>query len=283
MNEEQVKSFWQTHPCGDMQVGGLGRFGEDYCAFFDQYDAFRYVENPELLRLMDEMGFSGKTVLEIGPGEGADAEQIIRRGGIWSGLDLTAESVKRVGIRLRLRQLLYKELKQGTVRDLPFDSNSFDKVYSCGVLHHVPEIKKAAQEIHRVLKPDGELIVMLYAKVSLNYLVSICILRRLLLACAYLAGVQGAEGSKLSQHIKNAKESGLFNYLKMRNFIHRNTDGPLNPYTKVYTLGEVKRDFPDFEIVKCYKTRIHAPPLPVHGFPGGKIMGWHLWVHVRPV
>lgn len=32
-----------------------------------------------------------------------------------------------------------------------------------------------------------------------------------------------------------------------------------------------------------YKTFMHSPPLPVHGFPGGKIMGCHLWVYMRPV
>ena len=203
-------------------------------------------------------------------------------GGVWSGVDLTAESVERLDIRLHLHELPYDELKQGTVLDLPFSEHSFDKVYSCGVLHHVPEVQQAAKEIHRVLKPDGELIVMLYAKTSLNYLLSICILRRLLLVGAYLTGVKGAEESRLTQHIRNAKEVGLFEYLKMKNFIHRNTDGPLNPYAKVYTLTEVKRDFPGFEIIKSYKAFMHAPPLPVHGLPGGKIMGWHLWVHMRP-
>ena len=203
--------------------------------------------------------------------------------GRWSGVDLTAESIKCVGIRLRLHELLYDELKQGTVLDLPFTEQSFDKVYSCGVLHHVPEVQRAANEIHRVLKTGGELIVMLYAKASLNYLFSICILRRLLLAGAYLTGVEGRDGSKLAQHIKNTTEVGLFEYLKMKNFIHRNTDGPLNPYSKVYTLAEVKRDFPGFKITKSYKAFMHSPPLPVHGFPGGKIMGWHLWVQMRAV
>lgn len=69
----------------------------------------------------------------------------------------------------------------------------------------------------------------------------------------------------------------------MRNFIHRNTDGRLNPYAKVYTLNEVKNDFPGFEIIKSYKSFMHAPPFPVHGAPGGSIMGWHLWVHLRPI
>ena len=81
MNEEQVQNFWQAHPCGDMQVGGLDRFGKDYRTFFRAYDAFRYEEYPELLKLLDTMEFDGNKVLEVGLGEGADSEQIIRRGG----------------------------------------------------------------------------------------------------------------------------------------------------------------------------------------------------------
>ena len=50
-------------------------------------------------------------------------------------------------------------------------------MFSLGVLHHIPEIDRAQREIARVLKSDGELIAMLYAKVSLNYLLSIAVLR----------------------------------------------------------------------------------------------------------
>lgn len=282
MNEEQVKAFWQSNPCGDMQVGGLNSFNKEYQQFFEAYDAFRYGEYPELLRLLDAMNFSGKTILEIGPGEGADSEQIILRGGKWSGVDLTEESVERVRARLKLHDLPYGELKQGTVLKLPFPDKSFDKVYSCGVLHHVPEIQQAQKEINRVLKPNGELIVMLYAKVSLNYLFSIFVLRRLVMAVLYLTGVKGKPGSKIAQHLENARKDGLFNYLRMKHFIHRNTDGPLNPYTKVYTFREVKHDFPDFVVMKAYKSFMHAPPLPIHGMPFRHVFGWHLWVHLCP-
>ncbi len=117
-------------------------------------------------------------MLEIGLGEGSESEQLIRLGAQWSGVDLTSESIARVGSRLALRSLPYEELRQGSVLKLPFADNTFDLVFSHGVLHHVPDIGQAQREIHRVLRPGGELVVMLYARWSLNYLVSIGILRQ---------------------------------------------------------------------------------------------------------
>ena len=49
----------------------------------------------------------------------------------------------------------------------------------------------------------------------------------------------------------------------MSNFIHANTDGPFNPYSKVYDLATVKKDFPAFQLEKSYQDHMHAPPLPV--------------------
>jgi hypothetical protein len=75
---------------------------------------------------------------------------------------------------------------------------------------------------------------------------------------------------------------GLRHYLRLANFVHRNTDGPENPYSKVYGLADVPRDFPSFEIDHAHKEFMHAPPLPVHGLPLAHVAGWHLWVHLRP-
>src|SRR5205085_10626994 len=117
---------------------------------------------------LDRIDFAAKRVLEIGLGQGADGEQIVRRGGIYSGVDLTDESVKRVKMRFELKGLSYDRIEQASALELPFGDDSFDIVFSHGVLHHIPEIKPAQREIARVLKPDGRLIAMLYAKRSLN-------------------------------------------------------------------------------------------------------------------
>lgn len=289
MDEQTVQQFWQGHACGDAQVGGLHeRFHDDYERFFTDYDRFRYRNERHLPACIDALHVPGKQVLEIGLGEGSESERLIRRGARWSGVDLTAESVARVQTRLALRNLRYEELRQGSVLDLPFADDSFDMVFSHGVLHHVPDIQRAQQEIHRVLRPGGELVIMMYARWSLNYLVSIGLIRRAVLLAAFplsRAGVvkPGAGHGMLAGHMDNAKRTGLFRYLRMGEFTHHNTDGPANPYALVYDRRRVEQDFPSFRVTRTYKRFMHAPPLPVHQLPGETLMGWHLWIHLEPV
>jgi ubiquinone/menaquinone biosynthesis C-methylase UbiE len=277
--EQDISVFWEANPCGDFQVGGLEeRFGGDFSRFFSEYDTFRYRREKHILGCLDRANFAGKKVLEIGLGQGADSEQIIRRGGRWSGLDLTTESVARVKQRMQLRNLPYDDLKVGSVLEIPYPDNSFDAVYSFGVLHHVPEIQRAQAEIARVLRPGGELVIMLYAKWSLNYMLSIAVFRRAGLAAMMTLGLPGK--GIYATHVKNARKAGLFNYLRMKNFVHRSTDGPDNPYAKVYGPREVREDFPDFKVTQSYKQFMHAPPLPAKWMPLQRAMGWHLMVHL---
>ncbi len=281
MRESEIRDFWNRNPCGDLMVGGLAQRRGDYEAFFTDYDRFRYSTEGHILRCLDGIDFKDKRVLEIGLGQGADAEQIIRRGAKWSGLDLTQESVERVQTRLALRHLPHESIKQGSVLRIPHEAASFDIVFSHGVLHHVPQIADAQREIHRVLKPNGELIVMLYARWSLNYLLSIGIARRAGLLALYV--LNRRPDGMVGRHLANARSEGIWRYLRMDNFIHKNTDGPLNPYSKVYDVRMVERDFPDFKVVRAYKQFMHAPPLPVRSLPLQRMLGWHLWVHLRPV
>jgi SAM-dependent methyltransferase len=288
MDEQAVQRFWQDHACGDAQVGGLHeRFHDDYENFFTDYDRFRYLNERHLVACLEALNVTGKQVLEIGLGEGSDSERLIREGAQWSGVDLTAESVARVRTRLTLRELPYQELRQASVLDLPFADDSFDMVFSHGVLHHVPDIRQAQSEIHRVLRPSGELVIMMYARWSLNYLVSIGLVRRAALLGAYpLAQVgilkSGLSRGTLAGHLDNAKRMGLFRYLRLDEFVHHNTDGPANPYALVYDRRRIERDFPSFRITRMYKRFMHAPPLPVHRLPGETVMGWHLWIHLVP-
>ena len=279
--ETEIQTFWQNNPCGAELVGDLtAESRREYEEFFRRYDDFRYTKEPHILTNLDKIDFAGKRVLEIGLGQGADAEQIVKRGGIYSGVDLTEESAKRVKMRFSLHGLPYDEIGQASALNLPFDGDSFDIVFSHGVLHHIPDIVKAQAEIHRVLKRNGKLVVMLYAKWSLNYLLAISILRRAGLAGMYAFGVKA--GGIYGDHLNNAWKMGLGKYLAMNNFINVSTDGPLNPYSKVYGQSEIEADFPDFQIVETHKEFMYAPPLPVGWLPLAGLLGWHLWATLEP-
>jgi SAM-dependent methyltransferase len=288
-DERAVQEFWQEHACGDAQVGGLREhFGGDYDQFFTAYDQFRYRTERHLPACLDALPVTDADVLEIGIGEGSDSERMIRRGARWSGVDLTAESVDRVRTRLTRRSLPFVVLHQGSVVNLPFPDDSFDLVFSHGVLHHVPDIELAQKEIHRVLRPGGELVIMVYARRSLNYMVSISLIRRAALLAAYPLGragllKRGATPALLTSHLANAEATGLRRYLRLQEFIHHNTDGPENPYSKVYDARRIAQDFSSFSVTRTYKRFMHAPPLPVHRLPGGSVAGWHLWAHLRPL
>lgn len=284
MNESQIESFWDAHPCGDELIGGLAMSadGKAYEAFFDSYDAFKYRLEPHILWCLDQIQLAGRGVLEIGVGQGAESEQIIRRGGIWSGLDLTPESVRRVSARLDVRGL-DGEVRQGSVLEIPWPSETFDVVFSHGVLHHVPDIRQAQAEVRRIIKPGGELVIMLYARRSINYQVSIRLIRRVLLVGAY-AGTRFGWKPKgiLAAHVDNARREGIRSYLRMPRFLSANTDGPDNPFSRVYDILDVRRDFPGFDIVWTHQHFMHAPPLPIRRLPGASRWGWHLWVHLSP-
>jgi SAM-dependent methyltransferase len=280
-SEAEIADFWEAHPCGDHLLGGLDeRFRGDYAAFFDAYDEERYRLERHIPGCLDDLDVRGKRVLEIGLGQGAESEGLIRRGARWTGIDLTAEAVHRVSLRLELHGLSYEGIGQASATAIPFGDESFDLVFSHGVLHHIPDILTAQAEIARVLRPGGRLAAMLYGRRSLNYLVAIGGARRaaILAAWPFRKHIRGA---LLGAHLRNAEQEGLGSYLRMERFIHANTDGPESPFARVYDSAAVERDFPAFRLVRAHKEFMHAPPLPVGGAPGASLMGWHLWVELE--
>ena len=96
---------------------------------------------------------------------GTDFVNWARHGAQLTGVDLTEEGIALCRERLALEGL-EAELRQADAERLPFDAESFDIVYSYGVLHHTPNTPQAIAEVHRVLKPGGTALLMLYNLVS---------------------------------------------------------------------------------------------------------------------
>jgi ubiquinone/menaquinone biosynthesis C-methylase UbiE len=94
-----------------------------------------------------------------------DLVQLAGAGGHVTAIDLTPEAVALARRHLAVRALPGTVL-EGNAERLPFGDGSFDVVYSHGVLHHTVDTQRAVNEVFRVLKPDGEAVIMLYHRHS---------------------------------------------------------------------------------------------------------------------
>jgi SAM-dependent methyltransferase len=159
--KKAVAEFWGEASCGEAQyLPELTIDGYNFEA------AERYRLEPEILDFAEFHKWRNKNVLEIGVGLGADHQRFAEDGANLTGIDLTNRAIERVRRRFQLLGL-NSQLQTGDAERLPFPDNSFDLVYSWGVIHHTPDTPKAAREILRVLKPGGTFKVMIYNKYSL--------------------------------------------------------------------------------------------------------------------
>jgi ubiquinone/menaquinone biosynthesis C-methylase UbiE len=157
--KEQVRSFWTRTPCGSWDATAP----EGTAEYFSQIEARRYELEPFIHRFAAFRSTRGQSVLEIGVGLGTDHVQFARAGALLHGVDLTERGVELVRRRLELEGLS-SDLRVADAEQLPFAEDSFDYVYSWGVLHHTPDTPGAVAEAIRVLRPGGRLCVMLYSR-----------------------------------------------------------------------------------------------------------------------
>lgn len=156
----RVHEFWNTAACGEK----LYLKGSDREAFEAQRKA-RYELEP-IPEFADFSAFRGLRTLEIGVGLGADHQSLAESGADLYGVDLTERAVDFTRARLALFGLK-SELAVADAEHLPFADDSFDAVYSWGVLHHTPDTPRACKEVLRVLRLGGKAKIMIYHKHSL--------------------------------------------------------------------------------------------------------------------
>ena len=175
--KQRAREQWTNDPAGAID-GRAHEFGTR--DFFDEVERHRYEKYaPWMSEVMGFSDVAGTRLLEVGCGMGTDLLQFARGGAGVTGVDLTPRSVETSRHHLKL----YGQTGDFALTDaetLPFAEESFDVVYSNGVLHHTPDTAGAVREIHRVLRPGGLARVMLYHRRSWNYWVEIMLHRGLL-------------------------------------------------------------------------------------------------------
>ncbi len=286
--KERVRAFWQAHPCGtkfsDAEMGTP--------EFFELIEAHRYTKEWHIPEAADFAGARGLSVLEIGCGMGTDGAQFAKAGAHYTGVDLTEAAIELARKRFEIAGLT-GEFRVADAENLDFADGSFDRVYSHGVLHHTPDTARAVAEIHRVLKPGGRAMVMMYHRGSYNYRVGIRVLRR---AGARLLKSEG--GIRIihqmtGEPVESLREhAGLLtgkNHAKVSadEFLSQSTDGAGNPLARVYSRREARELFRNFCKVELRAYFLNKRFIPLIGRLLPRSIesalaarwGWHLWIY----
>ena len=259
--KDQVQRQWDNDPAGSHYVKGAKPHTLEW---FKEVEAYRYSTYAPWMRQV--MGFDrqhGKRLLEIGAGIGTDLAQFASGGAIVTDLDLSAGHLALARENFERRGLTGEFVHHDAER-LPFDDNTFDVVYSNGVIHHTPNTHAVVREIHRVLKRGGQAIVMVYAESSIHYWRNL----------VWAIGIK--EGQLLQWSIGEI----------MSRAVERSDNASARPLVKVYTRRRLKRLFAGFEhkeVVKRQMLHDEVPRLlrfvPVSLL--GRVMGWNLIIKAR--
>lgn len=258
--KDEVQRQWDRDPCGSQYVEEAL---PDTLAWFEEVERYRYdVYAPWMREVMEFDKHAGEHILEIGGGIGTDHAQFAKAGGIMHDLDLASGHLRLAQRNFELRGLK-GTFRHGDGENIPFADNSFDLVYSNGVIHHTPNTARVVKEIYRVLKPGGRCIIMVYAENSIHYW-------RVLFG---MLGLKNREletasmGEIMSRHVELSEHGS-------------------KPLVKVYTARRLRQMFSDFTDIDICKRQLMREELPkaLGWMPldlAGRLMGWNLIIKAR--
>lgn len=158
-----VHKYWNDRPCNIRHSPKPVGTKE----YFDEVEARKYLVESHIPGFAEFGKWKGKKVLEIGCGLGTDTINFARAGADVTAVDLTVSSLelakKRAdvfGQKIRFYEANAEELS----KTVPVET--YDLIYSFGVIHHTPHPENVIGEIRRYMGPQSTLKIMMYYKPS---------------------------------------------------------------------------------------------------------------------
>jgi SAM-dependent methyltransferase len=240
--QDANREWWESHPMRYDWKDGIPyeEFSREYYTeidrrFFSAVELYAPCKKIPFDWLVDFDALKTQDVLEIGVGNGSHAQLLAGHARSFTGIDLTEYAVKSTAERMRLFSLSGTVLRMDA-EQMQFPDNSFDFIWTWGVIHHSANTRKILEEMHRVLRPGGEALVMVYHRTVWEYY------------------VQGAMLALLSGQI--------FKPAALHASIQRRTDGAIARY---YRRSEWEQLVSDLFVVKevgVYGKKTELVPLP---------------------
>jgi len=167
---DDVREYWNSHLnlTQFLDQSNVDIDSERFYHDIERHIRARHTYKDKLLRDFSH-GCEGKKLLEVGCGLGVELAWLGQLGFDVTGIDLAPAAAQFAADHLKRLNLNGRAIVQN-VEHMEFPDESFDAVYSSGVLHHTPDIQRAIAEILRVLKPGGKVLVILYHRHSWFYL-----------------------------------------------------------------------------------------------------------------
>ncbi len=157
----EVKDHWNQQSCGE------GYAATEAGLDLAQQEKARYALEPYIFDFAKFGEGRDRDVLEIGVGMGADHHMwALAKPKSLTGVDLTPRAIEFTRERFAAEGLT-SDLRVSDAEALPFQDETFDIVYSWGVMHHSPNTQQCFREAWRVLRPGGVARIMVYNTYSL--------------------------------------------------------------------------------------------------------------------
>lgn len=265
-DRDAVRRYWDAHPISTDSVPWARGTAESFDAIYARWERDM---NPRRLGFLQSC--AGERLLEVGCGIAIDGRFLTSHGAHYQAVDLSMESLKLASQHFRLMDFPARFANADGTR-LPFADETFDVVYSVGVLHHVPDMAAACREVARVTRPGGRVRLMFYHRHSYHYALVHFVLRPLIWLLLTLPG--GAKLAKLAP----TKVRNMFEVCRRFGFdaqrvLNISTDtstaeeDDFNPLSYFLGTEDVKRLFARLEDFEFYTTNLRGFPLRfLHGF-----------------
>ena len=244
--QKRNRTWWENHPMrydwkNDIQ---FGEFSKDFYLEIDKRffsnarEYMPYTRYPfDSLINFDEL--NNKDVLEIGVGIGSYAQLLARHAKSYTGIDLTDYAVRSTAKRLELFKLNAKIVHMDAEK-MDFADNTFDFIWTWGVIHHSANTEEILKEMHRILKPHGTATVMVYHRNIWNYYVINGLVRGI---------IQGA----------------LFKTKSLNKITQQHSDGAIARYYTTSEWRSLTSKYFDVEKICIYGQKSDLFPIPSGG------------------